>query len=55
MTEKNHESEIRYLCYLIIGTFLSRQLTDKEKYDMIKKHAVSIELLAEDKIIRCKL
>jgi hypothetical protein len=49
----NHKENIKQLCYLITATLNTLQLTDKEKYEIIKKHAVKIELEAEDKLARC--
>ena len=48
----NHENRIRHLCYHITVVFTCKQLTEKEKYEMIKKHANSIGLEAEDKLAR---
>jgi hypothetical protein len=52
MTNKTHEDRIRYLCYLITALFPSKQLTVKEKYELIGKHAIAIQNEAEDKIAR---
>ena len=51
--EDTHEIRIRHLCYLITVIFLSKQLTEKEKYEMIKKHGNGIVLEAEDRLARC--
>ena len=51
--EDSHELRIKHLCYLVNATFLSKQLTEKEKYEMIRKHGNSIVLEAEDRLARC--
>ena len=47
-----HEARIRHLCYLITATFNSQQLTAREKYTIVMKHAIAIQNEAEDKLVR---